>query len=151
MTPATRRQRGDEGSVLLLVLAFVVVAMLLVVVVTDASALYLTRRSLAGAADGAALAAVQELDREALYTGPPSDALPLDPDQALDAVRIYVSNAELDERFTDFRVVGVQTDAESVTVTLHATRRLPFLGAFLSAPQGIDIEASATARAPYVD
>jgi uncharacterized membrane protein len=141
----------DEGSVLLLTLAFAVVAMLLVVVVADTSALYLTRRSLAGSADGAALAAVQELDREALYVGPPGDALPLDPAQALDAVRRYVSTAQLEDRYTDFRVVGVQTDGESVTVTVQATRELPFLGTFLSAPSGVVIEASATARAPFVD
>lgn len=148
---AARAAGRDEGSVLLLTLAFAVVAMLLVVVVADVSALYLTRRSLAGSADGAALAAVQELDREALYTGTSGESLPLDPEQALDAVRVYVSAAQLDERYTDFRLVEVQTDADSVTVTLRATRRLPFLGTFLSAPDGVVVESSATARAPFVD
>ncbi|HYN76008.1 MAG TPA: pilus assembly protein TadG-related protein [Candidatus Limnocylindria bacterium] len=151
MTASHRPAGRDEGSVLVLMLAFAVVAVLLVAVVTDASALYLTRRSLAGSADGAALAAAQELDRVALYTGQPGEALPLDPDATLDAVRGYVSAADLESRFDDFEVVGVATDAESVTVTLRASRRLPFLGVFLAAPDGIEIEATATARAPYVD
>ena len=77
--------------------------------------------------------------------------MPLDPDQVLDAVRVYVSRAQLDERYDDFEVVGVRTDAESVTVTLRATRRLPFLGAFAGDSDGVEIEATATARAPYVD
>jgi hypothetical protein len=132
-------------------LGFAVVAVLLVAVVTDVSALYLTRRSLSGSADGAALAAVQELDREALYAGPPGDAVPLDPNAALDAVRVYSSTSRLGERFTDFDIVGVRTDSDSVTVTMHATRRLPFLGVLLGAGDGVDIEASATARAPFVD
>ena len=143
--------RRDEGSVLVLMLAFAVVAVLLVAVVTDASALYLTRRSLAGSADGAALAAVQELDRVALYTGRPGEALPLDPDATLDTVRAYAAAADLESRFDDFEIVGVATDAESVTVTVRASRRLPFLAVFLGAPDGVEIEATSTARAPYVD
>ncbi len=142
---------GDSGSVLVLLLGFAVVAVLLVAVVTDASALYLTRRSLAGAADGAALAAVQQLDREAFYTGPDGGALPLDAQSAVDTVRLYASRSGLDARFDSFGVVEVRTDPQSVTVTFQATRRLPFLGVLLGATEGIEISATATARAPYVD
>lgn len=146
-----RSELQESGSVLVLMLGFAVVAVLLVAVVADASALFLTRRSLAGSADGAAIAAVQQLDREALYTGPPGEALPLDSDRVLDAVRMYVSAAGLDDRYEDFEVVGVRTDAETVSVTFRATRRLPFLGSFVGGADGIEIEATATARAPYVD
>jgi uncharacterized membrane protein len=141
----------DDGSVLVLLLGFAVVAVLLVAVVTDASALYLTRRSLAGAADGAALAAVQQLDREAFYTGPDSAALPLDAQSAVDTVRLYASRSGLDARFDSFTVTEVRTDSQSVTVTFQAKRRLPFLGVLLGATEGVEISATATARAPYVD
>jgi uncharacterized membrane protein len=151
MRKVLRHPEAEQGSVLVLMLGFAVVAVLLVAAVTDASALFLTRRSLAGSADGAAIAAVQELDREAFYTGPAGEALPLDPDQVLDAVRVYVSAAQLDERYEGFEVVEVRTDAESVTVTFRATLRLPFLGAFAGQADGVEIEATATARAPYVD
>ncbi len=88
----------------------------------------------------------------ALYTGPAGEALPLDPDAVLDAVRVYVAAAKLGERFDEFEVVDVSTDAESVTVTLRAVRKLPLLGILGGAADGgIEIEASATARAPYVD
>lgn len=148
------QEAGDaqDGTVLVLLLGFAVLAVLLVAVVTDVSAHYLTRRSLAGAADGAALAAVQELDREALYTGPPGEEIPLDPQAVLAAVRTYVATADLVDRFDDFQVVGVQTAAGSVTVTLQANRRLPFLGRLAGGTgEGVLVEASATARAPFVD
>ena len=149
---AQETREGQQGTVLVLLLGFAVLAVLLVAVVTDASALYLTRRSLAGAADGAALAAVQQLDREALYTGPPGEEIPLDPQAVLDAVRTYVATADLEDRFDDFEVVGVQTGDGSVTVTLQATRRLPFLGHLSGGTgEGVVIEATATARAPFVD
>ncbi len=70
----------------------------------------------------------------------------------LDAVRGYVSTADFEHRFDGFEVVGVQSDGGSVTVTLRATRRLPFLGSLAGgAGDGVVIEATATARAPFVD
>ena len=71
----------------------------------------------------------------------------------LDAVRTYVSTADLGDRFDGFEVVGVDTDGGSVTVTLRASRRLPFLGYLAGGTgEGVVIEATATAaRAPFVD
>ncbi len=139
--------REEDGSVLVLLLGFAVVTVLLVAVVTDASALYLTRRALAGAADGAALAAVQELDREAFYTGPGQSTLPLDATGAVSAARTYLAMNAIADRFSDFEIVDVDADGESVTVELAARSRLPFLTTL-----GVDevvVQAAATARAPY--
>ncbi len=141
----------DEGSVLVLMLGFAVLAMLLVAVVTDASALYLTRRSLAGSADGAALAAVQELDRAAFYTGEPGAAIPLDPDAAAGAVRDYVRRAGLADRYEAFEVTEVDVGPEVVTVSFRCFRTLPFPGVAGGTTGTVLVEATATARAPYVD
>ena len=64
---AARQPRQDEGTVLLLIIGLVVVAALLIAVVTDVSALYLERRDLISAADGAALAGAQSVDEETIY------------------------------------------------------------------------------------
>jgi uncharacterized membrane protein len=70
---------ADGGTILMLTLGFLLVAVMLAIVVTDVSAVYLARRSVASAADGAALAAAQRLDEQAIYTGSATskDQLPL--------------------------------------------------------------------------
>nr|WP_322752007.1 MULTISPECIES: pilus assembly protein TadG-related protein [unclassified Frankia] len=53
---------------LILTLGYVMIALMLALVVTDASAVYLAKRSVASAADGAALAAAQHVNDAAIYT-----------------------------------------------------------------------------------
>ncbi|SNQ50459.1 conserved hypothetical protein [Frankia canadensis] len=65
---AGRAEAADGGTILILTLGYLMVAAMLVVVVTDVSAVYLARRSVASAADGAALAAAQRIDENAVYT-----------------------------------------------------------------------------------
>jgi Flp pilus assembly protein TadG len=70
MSRASRaRRRRDDGTILMLTLGFLLVTIMLAVVVTDVSAVYLARRSVASAADGAALAAAQRVNEEAVYAG----------------------------------------------------------------------------------
>ncbi len=136
-----RRPRGDDGQLLILITFFGVVLVLFVAVIVDASAAFLARRSLSSQADGAALAAAQNLDLDALYNGPGGDTLPLA--DAGDAVRDYVG-----ANFPGTEVLDVHlTDGgTAVTLTLRRHLRLP-----LSPPGyggGVDVTASATARLP---
>lgn len=63
---------------MLLTLGFVVVALGLVAVVVDASAVFLARRGLASACDGASLAGAQSVDVAGVYGGAPTGtSLPL--------------------------------------------------------------------------
>lgn len=135
---------------MLLTVGFTVIALALVLVVTDASKVFLTRRSLVSAADGAALAGVQSLDRTAFYAGNDDAALPLDVDAASAAVRRYVDRAGLAADYADFAVVSVQVSGAEVTVTLRARSRLPF-GGYVGHPHGVLIEATAHATAAYVN
>ena len=143
------RRGDDEGSILLLTLGFAIVAMALVLVVTDASKVFLTRRSLVSAADAAALAGAQSLDREQFYTGK-TDTLPLDATAAADAVRTYIDDADLAQTYTDFELVSVEVADGEVTVTVRARSLLPF-GSYVGHPDGVVVEATAHATAPYVD
>jgi uncharacterized membrane protein len=153
MSPLTGRlrlvsARDDAGQLLLLVLAYTVIAGLLVTAVVNLSRAYLYRRALLAAADGAALAAANEPDLRRVYAGTGS-ALPLSERGADAAVRRYATGADLAERFNGFQVVDVSTDGETVTVTLRAVVRLPFVNLLSDhLAEGYPVDATARARSP---
>lgn len=129
----TQLPARESGQVLLLVLGFVVILVALITVVVDASRVFLYRRALAAAVDGAVTAAVQAVDETAIYTDPgafEAGRLPLDERAALAAVQRYVTENKLTQRFSGFAVVGVSVgpDGTTVVVSFAATVDLPFVG-----------------------
>jgi Flp pilus assembly protein TadG len=135
---------ADDGQVLLLILCYTVIAALLVTVVVDVSKVFLCRRSLVAASDGASLAAANQPDLASIYRGGGSD-LPISPAGAAQAVADYAGDADLAGRFRGFRVVDVTTDGDRVTVTFSADVPMPFgvLG-----PRHYEVRATSTARSP---
>ena len=142
------RRSGDAGQLILLILAYTVIAGLLVTVVVNVSRVYLVRRSLVAAADGAALTAANQPDLAAVYSGAGA-TLPLSPRGTGQAVRQYAQNAELADRFPGFRVVAVETDGVTVTVRLRAEVPMPFLNVLARRyAGGYPVDAVARARSP---
>lgn len=142
------RESGDEGQLILLVLGYALIAALLVTVVVNTSKVYLNRRSLVAAADGAALTAANQPDLDAVYNGT-GDTLPLSPGGTEAAVRQYARDADLAGRFEGFRVVDVTTDGVTVTVTLRADVGMPFLNLLSDRYRGgYPVLAVARARSP---
>ena len=79
-------------------------AAMLAIVVTDVSAVYLARRSVASAADGAALAAAQRIDENALYTADEDfQRLPL---------------ADIAETVADYQLQADPSGSTTLTATL---------------------------------
>jgi Putative Flp pilus-assembly TadE/G-like len=150
MTP--RHRVTDEGSVLLLIMGLVVLAALFITVVMDVSALFLDRRDLIAAADGAALAGAQAVDAEALYVKglPASGPLILDEDRARAAAEDYLIENGFFERYAGF-AVQVQTTSTSVRVSLQALVQLPVTNAVTPGQgDGVQVRASATARSAVI-
>ena len=142
------RESGDCGQLLLLVLAYTVIAALLVTVVVDVSQVFLQRRALVAAADGAALSAANAPDLDAVYAGA-GDSLPLSRRGAEGAVQQYARDAELADRFDDFEIVGVETDGVTVTVTLGVQVSLPLVNVITERlAGGYPLRAVARARSP---
>jgi len=142
------RHSEDDGQLILLVLAYAVIAALLVTVVVNVSKVYLNRRSLVAAADGAALSAANQPDLDAVYNGA-DGTLPLSPGGTDAAVRQYVRDADLATRFEGFRIVDVTTDGVTVTVTLRADVGMPFLNVVSDRYNGgYPVRATARARSP---
>ena len=144
--------RRDEGSVLLLILGLVVLAALFITVVIDVSSLYLERRSLIAAADGAALAGAQAIDREAVYaTGlPTSGPVPLDQEGAAVAAHNYIADVGLMSDYPNL-LVRITTTATTIEVRLSAVVALPVVnGVTPGAQDGVTVDAVATARTPVI-
>jgi uncharacterized membrane protein len=145
----TRMRREDDGQLLILVLCYTVIAALLITVVVNLSKAYLYRRSLVAAADGAAIAAANVPDLPRVYAGRDAAALPLAPTRAV--VEQYAADAQLGQRFDGFEVVEVSTDGQTVTVTMRAEVRMPFLNLISARYRaGYPVEATAIARSPFV-
>jgi uncharacterized membrane protein len=142
--------RSDEGTVLLLILGLVVVAALFVAVVTDISALYLERRELIAAADGAALAGAQAVDEESVYLDglPASGPVPLDQEAAEQAARDYLADSGL---LTGKLEVSISTSATTVSVVLATRLDLPVASTVTAGASGsAAVSASATARTAVI-
>ena len=129
---------NDEGSIMLLALGCVSIALILVVVVVDASAVFLARRSLASAADGASLAAAQSVSSRSVYAKGAGVSLPLEEVQA--AVARYEGGAHSSELSAS---VTRETTGDTVVVTGRRKVRLPF-GGFLGIG-AVTVNASSSA------
>lgn len=150
------RRRDDDGQLTLLVIGYTLIAVVLITVGVDASKVFLARRALASAADAAALAAAQAVDRAAVYAGESGcdGLLPIDQARAADLVAASLDDA------VDLRHALVALDpprtavaAGTVSVRLGGDVGLPFarVVALLDPrhPDGrVHVEATAHAQAP---
>ncbi|HUW15797.1 MAG TPA: pilus assembly protein TadG-related protein [Actinomycetes bacterium] len=143
--------QADDGSVLLLILGLVVLLVLVVTVVVDVTALFLARRDLLAAADGAALAGAQAVDEVRLYTeGLGDKPLPLQPARAEQAARDYLRDVGVGGRLDQLQV-DVDATTYSVSVRLVGIAPLPFVSRLTpGAAGGVEVFASATAATSLV-
>jgi uncharacterized membrane protein len=116
-------ERGQTG---LMITGLFLVAVLLVVVVVDASAAYLRRQRLDSLADGAALAAVDGLQGEAVYTRGLGERAEIDPvaARAYSAGYLRQLGAQHDYPGLQLRVV---TTLDTVQVRITTPLDLPLV------------------------
>ncbi len=142
---------SDDGAIMLLTIGYALIAIALIIVAVDASAFFLSRRALAGLADGAAVAGTHAEDGNRLYTTGAGSDLPLTSDGVRAAVVGYLTTR--DTGYPRLQLGDVGTDGVTVSVVLTDDKPLPFLtminaltGTF---PGGTArIEVTARARAP---
>jgi Flp pilus assembly protein TadG len=131
---------GDEGSILVLTLGYAVVLLALVLVVVDASAVFLARRSLANACDGASLSAAQSVDTGTVYrNGVDGVNLPLAGVQA--AVGRYQA-----ETAPEAALAGGVRSGDTVVVTGRRSVELPMVRWLGIGTVTISASAEASAR-----
>jgi uncharacterized membrane protein len=144
---------GDEGSLTLLVIGYTLIAAVLIVVGVDASKVFLAQRALSSAADAAALAGAQAVDRASIYADGTSCAgLPVDASSAQVAVDESVREAaeSLRATFVSLAAPNVGVEGGAVEVRLRGQVTVP-LGGVLAMllpdhPDG-HVEVAATSAA----
>jgi uncharacterized membrane protein len=139
MNPAERPD-PEEGSILVLTLGYAVVLLALVLVVVDASAVFLARRGLASACDGASLAAAQSVDTGRVYrVGVTGSTLPLAGVQA--AVGRYRART-----YPQGALSATVRDGDTVVVSGSRTVALPVIDRLGIGDVTINARAEASAR-----
>jgi hypothetical protein len=98
-------------------------------------------------ADGAAVAAAQDVDIAAVYRSPAGTALPLSPRHARTDVDAFVRRAAVDTGLTDLQVITVDLDGPDVVVTLTGRSVLPLISTVSGDADGVLITVTARARA----
>lgn len=139
-------RHDDRGTILVLVLGFTAVLLMLVAVVLNVSSVVLAKRALSSAADGAAVAAAQELDLAVLYErGLSAGTIPLSREQVREAVERYQLRVAGAQPGIDL-VGDVSPDGTTAVVQGVRSVQLPFGKLFGFRP--VEVQAEARARAP---
>lgn len=149
MSASRRKERDDAGQISVLILGLVVIAAALVLVVTNVSRVFLWDRSLAAAADGAAVAAAGAVDPSKAGRGVPGApaTVALSPARARAEVARYVADSALAERFGGALDYTVHVADGIVTVTLSTTVALTMVGPLAGGyADGVPLTATAGAR-----
>lgn len=143
---AVQAGRREQGQLTPMLIGFVAIVLVAIVVVANASKAFLYRRSLASWADGAAIAAAQEVAEAAIYSGEFGDVLPLAAGDAHDEVGAYAARHGLAGRFDEFTIADV-TVSDDGTVTVELSARMDFVWA-VGTDTGVTVTAHASAIAP---
>src|SRR5262245_6423025 len=141
--PAVTHRDAERGQVTVLIIGFFLVVGLLTVVVVDASAAYLRNQSLNSLADGAALAAVDGIEGEQVYSGDLDDRAEIDPQLATQYAEQYLDDIGAREDYPGL-VCDVDLVGQRAVIEVSAPLTLPF------SPPGWDDSTVVTGEASAV-
>lgn len=139
--------RDDDGSTMPLVAGFGALALALVLVAAAASSLYLERKQLFTLADGAALVGAEAFDLGDVTVDAEGPSVVLDPSDVRRDVTAFLGSTPNGGFEGLVLEEATSRDGESATVTVSAIWRPPIVTVFF--PEGLRIEATATARAVF--
>jgi hypothetical protein len=116
----------DKGSILLFGIGLSVAGLMIATVSINVASIWVTRNVLDGIADGAALAAAQAVNTDAIYRDGLGTNLRLNENAARTKVNQYVATANVRTQVDQFSVRSVVVSGATVTVTVQATPRTAF-------------------------
>ena len=142
----TRRVSDEDGQMTVMILGYVVLSLLVATVVIGVSAVYLEHKRLLSLADAASVAAADSytLGDVASQGGTPSAVL--NPARVKSVATDFVARSPAARRFSGLAVAGATgtPDGSTAVVVLTAAVHPPVVNFLV--PDGIQIEATSTAR-----
>ncbi|NLT26743.1 MAG: hypothetical protein GXX90_08875 [Microbacteriaceae bacterium] len=136
-TGLDRIRRDDRGSVTPLIVVYAMIALATVLLLFAAADLHLARKQLLTLADGAALAAANRYDLDAVRLDGGGPVVALDHEQAALAAQHH-----LDRSGGGTRVVDLRLDGDRVVLRIAGEWRPPIASAFVPVSVPIEVEAS---------
>ena len=136
-----RRARDERGSVTPLIVVYAMIALAAVLLLLAAADLHLARKQLFTLADGAALAAVNRYDLDAVRIDGGAPVVAHDPAQALRAAEQHLAAAG-----AEARIVALEVDGDRVVLRLAGEWRPPVASAFVPAAVPIEVTVTAVGR-----
>ena len=121
-----KKLRKEDGSILVFGIGLAVTAIMIFTLAVNVATLWLTRNVLDGIADGAALAAAQAIDSDAVYESGVGGNLKLNSSEAKNRVKQYVQTGNIKSQVRELGIKSVVVSGTSVTVTLQAKPNLAF-------------------------
>jgi len=121
-----RKFARDEGSIILFGIGLSIAGLMIATVSINVASIWVTRNVLDGVADGAALAAAQAIESDAIYRDGLGAKLRLNESLAKTRVNQYVVAAKVRSQIQQFSVRSVVVSGTAVTVTVQARPRTAF-------------------------
>ena len=118
--------RREEGTILLFGIGLAIAGLMIATVSINVASIWIARNVLDGIADGAALAAAQAVDTDAIYRNGLGANLRLNENIARARVNQYIDVARVRNQVQDFQIRSVSVSGTSVTVTVQARPRTAF-------------------------
>ena len=118
--------KSEDGSVLLFGVGLSIAALMIATVAINVASIWTTRNILDGIADGAALAAAQAIDSDAVYREGIGTRLRISENTARTRVQQYVQAADIRSQVQQFSIRAVKVSGTAVTVTVQAKPNLAF-------------------------
>lgn len=134
-----RARREERGSVTPLIAVYTMIALATVLLLLAAADLHLARKQLFTLADGAALAAANRYDLDAVRLADGAPVVELDHEQAALAAQHH-----LDRAGGDARVVELRLDGDRVVLRVAGEWSPPVASAFV--PVAVPIEVTVSGR-----
>ncbi|HET8878454.1 MAG TPA: pilus assembly protein TadG-related protein [Arthrobacter sp.] len=141
-----RKDKGEDGQLMVLIVGYVLVALLVTAVVAAASSVYLEHKKLLSLADGASIAAADSFTLGQISSASGSPSATLSGARVRGTTADYLNRDGAFNRFSGLAVAPAtgSPDGTTAVVVLSASVHPPIVNFLV--PDGIRIEATSTAR-----
>ena len=121
-----QRKNSESGSVLLFGIGLGIIALIILTTAVNVASLWVTRTKLDSVADATALAASRSIDVDNFYLVGINQPIKLSESLAQIRANDYLNKLATESDLTNFRLVSLAINSNSVNIVISAQADLPF-------------------------